>query len=430
MKVRISLKNCIKMLPCLLCMAYYCTYILWDSKTRIIKYIILALLLIGIFMELAKFFQNRRFSIHDNILILLFVLLEGIFFIYAIASKEKLQRNIALYQYNFYIFLLCAAIFYVDKKYFYRILGILRYLGCLLSLFAIYEFITRTYIIPANNEWYGRIYFGGVWLIRSRVFSDSPMVFGLIMALLTIISFDYYHRDKTITNLIIVIMNLVGVALSASRGPYVSLVVGVFFYYLFDKKTSKKKFIKMGIKIIVLIIFLVLLINILSETNSTIEYIYARITSIFQWSRSNNEGWSANITRLGLWENAINILFTGTNWIHGIGAAATGARSLDINGFVTESGVLRRLVEFGIFIGSLYYIFLFRLIKYGYKKAKKNKSSNIGLAIALIMCILVEDTILQITEEISISFFLWLFIAFLIKDGSLNIGNSISNKDC
>lgn len=421
MKIKISLKNCIKMLPCLLCMTYYCTYMLWDSKTRIIKYIILALLLIGIFIELAKFFQNRRPSIHDNILIFLFVLLEGIFFIYAIAAEERLQKNVALYQYNFYIFLLCAAIFYVDKKYFYKILGILRYLGCLLSLFAIYEFITRAYIIPADNEWYGRIYFGGVWLIRSRVFSDSPMVFGLIMALLTIISFDYYHRSKNIINLVITIMNLVGVALSASRGPYVSLAVGVFFYYLFDERTNKKKLIKIGIEIIALIIFFVLLINILSETNSTIAYIYARITSIFEWSGSNNENWSANTTRLGLWENAVNILFTGTNWIHGIGAAATGARSLDINGFVTESGVLRRLVEFGIFIAFLYYIFLFRLIKYGYKKAKKNKSQNIALAIALIVCILVEDTILQITEEISISFFLWLFIAFLVKDGNLSV---------
>ena len=158
--------------------------------------------------------------------------------------------------------------------------------------------------------------------------------------------------------------------------------------------------------------------NILSESDSTVAYIQARFHSMFQWSDNSDQNWTANSTRLELWQNAIRVIFTGTNWLHGIGSAATGARAIEYGGFVTESGVLRRAVEFGIPISILYYGFVFALIRRGYWCAKKNNSPHIGLMVGLIACIMVEDTILQVTEEISITLFFWLFISFLLNGGS------------
>lgn len=424
MKNNLSINKAAKFLSCLLCSVYYCTFLLWDSKTRIVKYMILVLLLIGVLAELARIVRSRKPSVRDNVIILLFGLLEMIFLIYALAAGNSAQRITALYQYNFYLLLLCAAFFYVDEN-FYKILGLLRYMGCVLAVLAVYEFTSRSYIIPAGNEWYGMISFGGVWLIRSRVFSGSPMVFGLIMSLLTIVAFDYYRRKKCLLNLIITLMNLIGVLLSASRGPYVSLAVGIFFYYLFESR-NRRQLLKVSFRVLVFFILIAVLINTLSPSNSIIAYIQARFQSIFQWAGKSGQIWSSNTTRMKLWRNAVHMLFSGTNWIYGIGAAATGARSLEFGGFVTESGVLRRFVEFGVFIGIIYYIFLFRLIRYGYRNAKRNYSNHIGLAIGLISCILLEDTILQITEEISITLFLWLSIVFLIKS---NEKSTISIKE-
>lgn len=418
MKVKVSQTSMLKALPCLLCLIYYCTYMFWDSKTRTFKYLILLLLVTGVMLEVLKSIK-RRPTIHERGIVLLFIFLESIYLIYSLAASDILQRNTALYQYCFYTLLLCGAIYFTRCIDLYKCLSFLRYLGCILAILSVYEFTSGTYIIP-TDEWYGKISFGGTWLLRARVFSDSPMVFGLIMALMTLISFDYYKNNKNLLNIMIVVLNFIGLLLSSSRGPYVCFVLGVFVYFYFDEKINQKRLIKLIFGISMFILLVWISISLLANSNETIAYIYARFQSIFQWSGKSTQNWTANTTRMALWKNAINILFTGTNWIHGIGAAATGGRAVATGGFVTESGVLRRLVEFGIFIGVLYYIFLFRLIRYGITQCRKSGEHHIGLAMGLITCIMVEDVILQITEEISVTFFLWIFIAFMINSKDLS----------
>ena len=43
-----------------------------------------------------------------------------------------------------------------------------------------------------------------------------------------------------------------------------------------------------------------------------------------------------------------------------------------------------------------------------------------ALALGIVICILIEDTILQITEELSVTFLLWMFICMLLRKEKQN----------
>ncbi len=394
-----------------LCCIYYLTYKFWDVRARGFKYLILVTVMIGIMGYIITLMKSKHSDFGKTRFFIMFILLESIFLIYSLAAKNSSQRMLALYQYCFYTLIFCGCIYYTRKANVEKVFNILRYIGVMLSVLSIFELISKKYFVPVD-EWYGKVNYGGSWFLRAKVFSGSPMVYGLIMALLSIIAFDKYHKSKKMVDLLVFVIDIVGLAASFSRGPYVSFVVGIIVYILIDEKTNRKKVFKYIFGSLIFIAVLVIVIEVGSKTNPTLSLLKARLFSIFQWSGSAT--WSSNSSRLSIWRDSVKVLFDGSNWLTGIGAAATGARTMDSGGFVTESGLLRRLVEFGIPVALFFYTFLIGIIRFGYEKSKKSGNPYLMLEVAAIVCILVEDVTLQITEEISITFFLWFFIALLL----------------
>ena len=72
----------------------------------------------------------------------------------------------------------------------------------------------------------------------------------------------------------------------------------------------------------------------LSRNYSTIAFYFNRLQSIFAWSENS----ASNTGRIDCWLYSIEKFKEKTNWIFGIGPAATGARAkANWGGFVTES---------------------------------------------------------------------------------------------
>lgn len=395
------------------CCIYYFTYKFWDVRSRGFKYLALTFLALGMVGYLLDLLRTKRSYFANRIYFILFIFLESVFLIHTIIAKNDNQRMLALYQYGFYTLILLSCIFYSRRSDISRIFNILRFLGAGLAVLSIYEVVTKVYLIPVD-AWYGRVDHGGIWFLRAKVFSGSPMVYGLMMAILSLIAFDFYYKKRKTIDLLILIFNLIGLLASFSRGPWISFVGGIVFYFFLDARSSRKKMERYMIGGTILVLFLALMIEIGSRLDPTLALLKARTLSIFEWGEKSE--WSSNSTRLSIWIYSIKTIFEGHNWFTGIGAAATGARTILTGGYVTESGLIRRYVEFGIPIATIYYLFLIGSIKKGFLLGKKSKNNYLFLETAILICILIEDMILQITEEISITFFMWLFVTLLLLD--------------
>ena len=74
----------------------------------------------------------------------------------------------------------------------------------------------------------------------------------------------------------------------------------------------------------------------------------------------------------------------------------------------------------GAVVAVVYYMFFFSTVHAGLRKARKEGNQYIALALGIVICILIEDTILQITEELSVTFLLWMFICMLLRKEKQN----------
>ena len=121
---------------------------------------------------------------------------------------------------------------------------------------------------------------------------------------------------------------------------------------------------------------------------------------------------ASNALRLAFWLNAINTIFYDAyNFLFGIGVASTGSLGLGTTSItVTESGILKRWMEGGMFMMLLYYGFIFLFLRYMVKVCKSFPREGVYILSCLI-CILIEDITLQITESLNISFMFWLLAA-------------------
>ena len=188
-------------------------------------------------------------------------------------------------------------------------------------------------------------------------------------------------------------------------------VIGLLIIYISEAKhrhVSKTQLTKM-VSICLGIIFL---LWVLLGTNFTsgiteIDIILTRIRQIFEWS-----GEDANTARLKHWEWALE------QWknspIFGNGVCYTDTRYSKYVS-VTESGLLKRLVELGIFGTLLQYATLLYPLLRGIKQYRKSlvKDSMIIFFLSVIVCFFVEDLILQRYTELEYTIMMWCSIAYI-----------------
>ena len=111
-----------------------------------------------------------------------------------------------------------------------KILNLFKTIGVVLSIFAIYEVFSGSYII--QNEYLGIMY-NGSRVIRAMVFSGSFLTFGTIMAMISVVSFYDFYTNTSKLYLICLIINVVGLLMSSSRGPLVAFVISAIVIYVY-----------------------------------------------------------------------------------------------------------------------------------------------------------------------------------------------------
>lgn len=316
------------------------------------------------------------------------------------------------YQYIFYSFSFFLALYIIPNINIDWIFKILSKVSILLSILSFYEFFSNKLLLFTNNL-LGVVLIGDEFVVRSRVFSESFLVWGLLLDFLAIINIYIYIKERKKIYIISAILNIVAELTTSSRGPLMALALAIicyYFLYKFSKKFDKKDLLKTIVLVIFVLSFLIFIIfNENFVTNNTlIDYVLNRIRSIFNWDSSYS-----NLTRMSLWKNSFNLI--KDNIWHGIGIASATSKLMNASTetIITESGVLKIILETGIVGFLLYYSIIIGILIRGIKSLNKVgiiDKNKLILSITIIITILIEDIILQCTESITISFWLWFFL--------------------
>ena len=335
-----------------------------------------------------------------------------IYYLFVVLSALILNSSIAdIYSYLFLSMSFFATLFVLERVKITNVLKLMTFLSTILASLAIYEVSNNILILDSQRSWY---LIKGSYINRAVVFADSPLSLGVLFGIFALISFFMYKSEKKKIFIGIVILNMVALLSTYSRGALVATVTAMIaFNILYDyaiTEVDRKKFLKscfIGIMIITISIIFLIWTGTYSGSNATIY----RIASIFNWVDDGG-----NVGRITKWKIYFNVF--RENWFSGIGIGG-----VNLTGYgVTESGIIKVLVEMGLFGFLVYYSLIYSIIRRGLICLKKLNIENkkiVILGISLVCLILVDDAILQILESTIIGFCFWSSLA-MIHAGSKN----------
>ncbi len=391
-----------------------------------IEYFIIVTMLIYIYIYSLNFIFNRYKKDKSLYLILFLLFIYYIFiFINGIFFKNNARLSVGINEYIFYSlpFLICLFVLYKDinEKYIEKILLIFLVINFITSLLAFYEYITGSYIMPNNTM--------TSYTVRACVFNGSYLGLGAFIGQLAMINF-YFIFSKNYNSFrykllffCSFIIDIIGIISTNSRGPLVATVFGsiifITLYYIFivlrSNKINKKFF---GVVIIFLLILVMLfVINYISNYNGEIDNYYVnstiyRLRSIFDWSND-----VSNVQRKSFWTYFLNVF--RKNYLYGTGIGSTGSRVGTTSIGPTESGVLKRFVELGVFGGMLFYLIIGTIFTCAFKFLIKSKN-NIRIMLILItllasvFVVFIDDITYQVCEIQQTMFFNWFIYGIII----------------
>lgn len=357
-------------------------------------------------------YKQLRISILFFLIYLAIVVLNGIF----LANEE--QRSVGYMTYIVYPLAFFAILYYMEgRRSHQKIFRFVCLWGPITSILAIMEYIRRIPILPSGVT---RIYtfYDGTSAYRASVFIGSPMILAVVLAVSAVLALYFFRCEHKKKYLLAIILDLVGIFCTGSRGPLVCVVVGFFAmyvaYYRNNKLYSKTiLYIMMMGMAVGFIAMLYVAIPGFSIGVSAIDNIVSRFASTFNFQSE----WG-NVERIGRWTHYIGEFLERP--VAGVGIASTSAVvSSNVNvtahGITTESGLLARLVETGL-IGTIsYYAFIWNLFGFGIRGIRKKGILDIYsqyyFIIGGFILILVEDIILQVSLDIFCMFFMCLFLA-------------------
>lgn len=389
-----------------------------------ISFILISILGTGLFLK--KTYKN--FLLDKNRNTLVFFTLNIIFFIYVLINglvyKDIKRLVYGGYQYIIYTLVFYAIYYFVDKKKVDIFLNYIIGFNIINSFICIYEYVTRKNLIPSD---YGQIAFDNVVIYRGRAFFGSFLNAGVVLAITVFISIYYLikaYNNKNmklmITYSLSILIFILGIFSTGSRGPLVSLFGGLLFGYIIYSivisSNRKRNVIILSILFVVAIISLLLILRINTDNiqNSALSFAIHRIQTIFDWS--NDPG---NVGRIVRWKFGIDLF--KQNPVFGIGVAATGAKGLgEFSLGVTESGVIKKLAELGIVGSIIYYAQIFYIGKISFNKiTSKNEDIDrkifILLLLSAIVTVSIEEFIYQALEAEVVAFYFWTYIALIFK---------------
>lgn len=358
-----------------------------DSITfGLFKAFLALFMILGFFL----FFNHKSIYQSDFILLVEFICF-SFFIIFRGLELQSVYLKRAIYEYIMYMMLIFAGAYVARSINTIEIYDKVVYIGILLPITSLVDILLNQ----------------AVSSYRTTGLARSEMAQGMLLGIFCIILFYYYYKKRSKNYLLIMLLDLLALITTGSRGPLVATVVSLFFVYVYFQYTNNNT---AGIiRVFFIVLFLMILLvwffsTTITTGNQQVDYMILRLQNIIEWGSD-----AGNAGRLAQWERWLNVF--KKNLLFGIGPSRTGSWNTMVTLGVTESGHIRHLVELGL-IGSLfYYLPLLLCLKKGIRGLfSKNNDCDKGmivLHVAIILCVIIEDFVLQITEEITVAFFLW-----------------------
>lgn len=384
---------------------YMISKMLWDQVPVIFEG---TFFLIIVWQTWNFFCIRKKFKIYrSDKEILLFLLLSIYIVVNGFIQNSANEFFRAIYEYIFYVFPMYAFIHYRDKVNLQRCLKAVAAVGCVISALSWYEYVTRHYLLK-DLSGTGTILNVATYGFRAAVFTRSYISHGMVLGILCLIGYHLWLQTMQKRWLLSAGFAFVSILTTGSRGPMVSIslaiVVAYFLHVFYVNPTRRKKINFMLLLVAIVVAALIIFTFPVTSVDSFITYSIYRVQSIFNWV-----GDAGNVGRLEKWKEAVeNWFFPSPLW--GIGPSKTGSWSPTTLG-VTESGVLRRLCEFGIMGAGLYYGFVFAIVRKSVKYMKwlsAEEKREMVLWMSICVAIFVNDITVQTTEEIMVSFWWWI----------------------
>lgn len=414
MRMRINKKN----IKWTLLLSYILIYILMrpfliSYVSKYCKYLFLVLVLIVVLLSITS---KKCINLIGSKELLLLSLL----YIFIIANALWYGGNElvtkALSAYILYTFPIIALPFISNKIKWLNIFKCLSIFGVIDAGISIIEFVTRQRMFPKAGIEGGinLVTSAGTNIVRTYGLQGSFFILSDILCLCAFSSWYMYRIQKKYIYLLFWILISLGILSTGSRGYYVSYFIGMFIMYMCEgvvdhsrrKMTSSKLLVYVLILLSGLIMTYIIFFSSMVTGIENIDVVIKRMRMIIDW-----KGDSANLNRLRIWRWAIS--YWKESVITGHGACCT---DLSYSGYisVTESGVLKRLVELGIIGTVLQYLTMITPIAHGIKKIRSNKSNpTVLVAIGVLAAYFVEDCVLQRYTSPEYTMILWFSIAYI-----------------
>lgn len=402
---------------------------------NLLKNISFLLIILGIFSFVYEYWKKRlylKLDKNEKIIILIFIL-----YIFYVLFNGIIHMNLPRLVKSFKEYVIFPLIIFSTLYYFKnndnenKFFDLLAKFSIIISILSIYELLANRAILPLeidplNKTRYYLVY-GDTLIFRARTLFGSFQVNGLFLSIAALINVHQFYSTKNIKYVSFAILNFIGLNCSCARGPLLAFIISFIFltlvYYCKSLKyfvsniSTKQRYIYALSLIIVFSILVFIVVNNINFGIPALEFFNQRIKSMFNWSASEN----SNNTRKGIWLATLKMFIQYP--IFGIGVSATGSGDLGtISIGVTESGVLKRLVETGVIGFILYYSSYFGIICSALKNSMysifKMINENV-LYLSIIISVFIEDITLQITEDYVIAFLLYFTIGILCKKCNL-----------
>lgn len=291
--------------------------------------------------------------------------------------------------------------------------------GVVDAFFSITEFITHKQILAIGGVTHNVVQLYGDNSIRTFGLNGDYFLLAELLSVCAFCSFYMYKETVKKSYLIAFLIVAVGIFSTGSRGYYVAFSLGMlaFLYCDMKKRGVNKYFIIRTFALAFLALSMVIFIFFtnISIGIGAVDTVLNRFRSITDFSDN-----AANVTRYKIWIESLNE-WKNHLWF-GNGASSTDMRYSLFKG-VTESGVLKRLVELGLIGTLLQYLTMFYPLLHGIKEytaSRPGHTINI-LFISIIVMLMTEDCILQRYGEIEHTVILWFAISALYLNPQIKI---------
>lgn len=380
-----------------------------------VKILISAIILMDLAVTAREIeFRFRKSTFFLYIVYVLFIIANGLYF----ENSERFQS--AIFYYTIYPLLSVVLM----NKTRLNLTKICKFtIACTIPniLVGLYEFVFQRNLFSSSV-----LKIGIDGNIRPAGLAGSFISLPLVLGIGGIMCFYFYYENKRMVYLIGFILESVGIFFSMSRGPLVGYCIGLMILYILlaKEQSQRKKVVAVSLIVLVLGVISAVVFSGVTFSNDFIDRILIRIRQIFVWDGSNGD--ASNVTRSNRWLYYLKLFLQKPIFGYGIGSTGSAiANYQKITMGVTESSIIKRLIETGIVGTALFYGYLAVLAKKSFAMRKKSDTWFI-LFESIIVMFIIEHIVLQINEMLVPSILWWTFIGLLRWEVS---EKNISNVD-